>query len=85
MKVLRREREVLPTIEVKTSLRAMQSITDSLKREEEEQQRKKKEEEEQKEKEQAIRDSINREIMRTAAEDILGTTWNSKSIFNRML
>ena len=83
-RVLRREREVIEPIGSKTSSKAMQIVEKTLKKEEEERQKRKQKEEEQKRKDQAIRDSINREIMRTMAEDIIGKTWNAKSVLGRM-
>ena len=83
-RVLRREQEVIEPIGSKTSSKAMQIVETTLKKEEEEQQKRKQEEEEQKRKDQEIRDSINREIMRTTAEDLIGKTWNAKSVLSRM-
>ena len=83
-RVLRRKREVIEPIGSKTSSKAMQIVEKTLKKEEEEQQKRKEKEEEQKRKDQEIRDSINREIMRTTAEDIIGKTWNAKSVLGRM-
>ena len=33
----------------------------------------------------AIRDSINKEMIRTSAEDLVGKTWNAKGLFDRIL
>ena len=63
----------------------MESITNTLKQAEEEEQRKRTLEEEQKQKEQALRDSISKEIIRTSAEEMIGKTWNAKGLFDRIL
>ena len=73
------------TVNLNTSTRAMETIRNTLRQAEEEEKKKKEPEEEQKRKERAIRDSINKEMIRTSAEDLVGKTWNAKGLFDRIL
>ena len=73
------------TVNLNTSTRAMETIRNTLRQAEEEEKRKKALEEEPKRKERAIRDSINKEMIRTSAEELVGKTWNAKGLFDRIL
>ena len=85
------EDEYLPTIEEDGKLHISKKPKMQKKEAEEEEEKpskkelSKREKKEQKRKERAIRDSINKEMIRTSAEDLVGKTWNAKGLFDRIL
>lgn len=64
---------------------ALQSITNTLQQAEEEERKQKAEEEERKKKESQIRDIVNKGIMKSSAEDMIGKAWNASALLDRIL
>ena len=72
--------------ELKKSLNEYKEEMVALKKKCEEEERKQKaEEEERKKKESQIRDIVNKGIMKSSAEDMIGKAWNASALLDRIL
>lgn len=84
-RVLYRPRQTASMMVQGVSANALQSITNTLQQAEEEEKRRKQEEEEKKKKESQIRDMVNKGIMKSSAEDMIGKSWNASALLDRIL
>ena len=84
-RVLYRPRQTASMMVQGVSANALQSITNTLQQAEEEEKRRKNEEEEKKKKESQIRDMVNKGIMKSSAEDMIGKSWNASALLDRIL
>lgn len=84
-RVLYRPRQEPEMVTQNVSANALQSITDTLQQAREKEQKRKEEEEERKKKENQIRDMVNKGIMKSSAEDMIGKAWNASVLLDRIL
>ena len=84
-RVLYRPRKEPTMVAQSVSAGALQSITNTLQQAEEEERKQKAEEEERKKKESQIRDIVNKGIMKSSAEDMIGKAWNASALLDRIL